>query len=300
MSLNKQKLNFLTALGPILGTLLAAMPALAAGPAPNPTSIGTRAFCEAFEAPDAPKFASCTAKDAGDPQVATAFEGAARLQHQCLELLNSALAAKHVKMDPVGARRCAAARQAFLQDPRRPPARRAAMGAACAAAFTGLQKTGERCESALDCAAGLACAGQGGGPPGTCAEPAKPGADCSGDAVNGSAVATLFGGLRAVCAAGAHCNGTACAADLGAKAKCSGTDADACGPGRRCLVGACAADLLGIKGDACSRPADCAAGFLCKNEACAPAATAGAKCSADDDCAGACRNGRCATRCGSK
>jgi hypothetical protein len=259
--------------------------------------LSTKTFCERFEAPSDPKAALCTGKFAADPTAAA--DASAHAVHQCLEILNSAISRGHLKMDGGLATRCADARRELLADPRRSLVRLAALRAACAQAFTGRVSKGEVCESALECAAGLVCAGKDGGPPGTCVEPKKRGALCSSDAVNGSALAALFGGMRSVCGSASHCAGTVCAKDLNRGAPCIGDGPSACGGGLRCVRGLCAEDQLGLTRERCGKSSDCAAGLRCVTGACAKAAAAGSACAADADCAGVCRKNRCESLCGS-
>jgi hypothetical protein len=213
-------------------------------------SLGTRAFCEAFEG-----------------------AGCKQLAHQCLELVNSGLASKHVKMDHAAAVKCVAARQAFVRDPRRGVAARAAMVAACTATLRGMQQKDQPCESALECAGDLVCAGKDGGPPGKCVAPLAAGSNCSADPVNASAVGVLFATVKTVCGAGSHCAGTTCAAD--SKTDCRNDDAAACGPGHRCVQSRCVEDRLGMAGDACNTSADCVGGAACAANKCASPAKAG-------------------------
>lgn len=187
----------------------------------------TREFCAAFEAP--PKDCPVDVKP---------------LEHQCLEILNSALSFKHVRFDPAAARRCAEARSAFVNDPARPAGKRAAVDAACDAAIVGLVQKGAACESALECAAGTVCASKDGGPPGKCVEPLARGATCSGDAINATALAAFFKTWRGVCGKGQHC-ASVCTPDLGAGAPCTGKDDGECGAGLRCEKGLCARETGG-------------------------------------------------------
>ena len=283
-----------------LAVAFAAVSAPLAARTAAPTT-GTRAFCEAFEQPADPRLHGCTGNDADDPAAAAAVAAATRAQHQCLELLNAAVEAKHLRMDQAGARRCAQARQAFLADPRQDAGKRSAADKACEATFIGLQKQGQACESPWECVQGLVCAGTDGGAPGTCRPPLARGVACSADVVNASAVAAAFAALRGVCGPGSHCAGTSCAADVRVGAACDAVhDPDICGNGFTCIRGVCAPKRLGGDGDACVASVDCAAGFRCelKTYACVAAAPNGATCAKDDDCAGACRKNRCAPRCG--
>ncbi len=264
---------------------------------------GTRAFCDAFEQIASPRLARCTEADREAPGVAAALDGRKRAHHQCLEVLNSALDAKRLKIDAAAADRCAIAHRAYAQDPKRPRDKLLYMRTVCDAAFIGLRGPGEACESPLECAEGLACVGLEGAPPGTCQQPLKLGRACVLDAINASGVAVLLADLRPVCGSGSHCASSSldsrCAKDLGEKAKCSGQDAFECGVGLRCAGGACVLSTLGESGAACAREGDCAAGFSCAKNLCTLAAAAGAACKSDDECRGACAGGKCISRCGS-
>ena len=240
-----------------------------------PAPVTVRWFCESFEGAGETPLAACNAA-AHDAKIAATLTDIDHAKHQCMELLSGPLAAKRLRFDAERARACVTARRAFVDDPGRPEARRAAMAAACDKATVGRRLNGEACGSALECVAGLACITGGRDGNGICAEPLKAGASCSTDQVNASAFAATIGATRSVCGRGSHCATASldsrCAKDLPAGAACGGLDLGECGPGFRCSDHACKLE---------------------------DHANAGAACKQDSDCRGVCDKGTCAARCGS-
>jgi hypothetical protein len=275
---------------------------LAARAAP---SFSAKAFCDGFEGAEVERlYGTCGAKDRSDPFVATRLERATRAKGQCRELLATSFSTGRVTTTQATAKQCLDARAAWAADRTRSRAAADRMRAACDAALVGLRKAGQSCDSAFECATGHACIGKRGGPPGTCRKPLPLGTSCDDDTLNASQLHALILDLRNVCGKGAHCgpqgSTLACRADLGEGKACQGQDRRECGVGLRCSDGTCTAETRGGGGEACKQAEDCDDGHYCSSKhRCEPKRAAGASCSAEHECKGLCRSGRCQAACGS-
>lgn len=275
---------------------------LAAHAAP---AFSAKALCDGFEGAEPERlYGNCSAKEKSAPFVATRLELAARAKGQCRELLATSFSTGRVTTTKAAAEACLDARAAWAADRTRSRGAADRMRAACDAALVGLRKEGQSCDSAFECAVGLACIGKRGGPPGTCRKPLPLGAACDDDALNASQLHALILDLRSICGKGAHCgpqgSTLACRADLGEGKACQGKDRRECGVGLRCSGGRCSAETRGGGGEACVQAEDCDDGHYCSSQnRCEQKRAAGASCSVEHECKGQCRSGSCQAACGS-
>lgn len=235
-------------------------------------------------------------------------------QQQC-ESASDLLDLPHVALDPDAVQACIAALEAASCGEL--AAQGLEIDAACQHYIAGTLGEGEACHGGAisDCAPGLSCVFADGTCPGICQAPAAactegscgPDAFCGSDdvchprAALGEACDSALVGFSNLtdepCAAGAHCEGSVCVADLAAGAACWGQSVHACGPDAACVCAdpdVCEGDAdysCGTPravGEACNMAFDCADGLYCdfgQGGLCAPRGGLGAAC---DDSFGAC------------
>lgn len=248
----------------------------------------------------------CKSWEGRDAKVRTLREKIQKSKQQCRELLSYSLSHKRIRLERSAADQCLKAYRDYSKDALRSKAAWLAARTACDAAIVGLARSGEVCDSAFECAPGLVCRGDKGGPPGRCQAVLNIGDACDDDALNASALHALLLDARGSCGAGAHCGiskdgSLRCAKDLALGAACSGSqDTKACGPGHACVGGICKLQDKQPSGGSCLSEEGCGLEFTCKNGSCIDKSVAKTACHQDQDCLGRCVKGRCQPFCGSK
>jgi hypothetical protein len=245
-----------------------------------------RALCEALHVlPEERRGACC--RSSSDPR-------ARELADACTQSFSAALSAGGVILRDDVTDACITALHVATTGcdwvgPQRPP-----LPEVCAGVVLGTLGAGARCRSHLECAAGLRCAG-------VCAPPAADGDACD-------PVVDVLAAYLPVDLDGAHppCRGRCvdgrCRAGVAAGGAC--TRQLECAAGLHCDGATCVDGALAAAGAACA-DAGCAAGSACLDHVCVARRPAGAACTRDLECAGACLRdgdgpGACGPGCGAK
>lgn len=186
-----------------------------------------KTFCEILHTIPATKKASC--KGSNHPGIL--------VTNSCAETLTAALAGGKIKLEKQAIERCRAATEQTLSDCGFADKFGVPLPKECDGIIQGTLKAGDECRSALECEAGLQCAGVGPNDVGRCAPPAPPGSLC-GTSVDALAVYTRQNSAeqtRPAC--DGYCDRNRCLRYLVAGEQCN---ADLqCGPGNSCQQGKC-------------------------------------------------------------
>ena len=246
---------------------------------PKKIDPAASALCAALHQAPAEKKASCCRS-----------APAIHFGSECTRVLSLALEQKTVTLKPTEA--CLTALSASYDgcdwvgpnEVRRPDT--------CAGLVVGQLELGKKCRSTLECAGGTRCFGAGPTAAGICAIPGGEGLACelSVDVLATYARQPIAPHLE--CAG--FCQRHRCETVLLDAGACSLDDQ--CPMGQRC-AGTCVSGVLGERGQKCV-PGGCATGLRCIAGSCGVPGAAGAFCSSDAECAGACRPTDAGRRCG--
>lgn len=169
-------------------------------------AYGARRFCDAFEGTEAQQeFVEDSKKSVKKTIVSEKSEKQARAIGQCRELLAAGISNRRVKLDPKSTQLCLKSRAVWLSDPEQGSTLKTSMMEACDRAIIGQQKLSDPCDSAFECAVGLVCVGNRGGPPGTCRRPLALNTTCDDSQVNASELHAIIAAMRPSCGANAYC-----------------------------------------------------------------------------------------------
>lgn len=219
-----------------------------------------------------------------------------RPETSCIATASAALAGGGVSIDEAALAECEGAARRALQTcdwvgnlSPQPPAE-------CGTLFVSAVEAEQRCRSSLECPAGLRCRGAGPTDAGVCRPPGGEGAYCNTgvDALAAAGAQTLD--AHPECAGWCRSNRCQPATPVG---KPCTTNAE-CGSQAHCDGKACRAGRA-LRGGSCA-DGGCADGLRCVGGSCIEPAGAGATCSSDLECRGAClredgADGRCGMRC---
>jgi hypothetical protein len=248
-----------------------------------------RRFCVALhDIPEERRAACCTEK----PGLVVTSE--------CERTLSAAIAVKAVALDAPGVEACERALRAAYEGCEWPGPFMPDVPDECLRVIRGLVPEGARCRSSLECEGDLRCQGATPTTTGRCHVPAVDGQRCGGSA---DTLAT-YTRQHDVDARHPECKGycsrTRCApiTEIGGACAVSA----ACGKSALCVGGKCVAAALPAIGEACLGDA-CQKGAVCVKGKCLARKAAGATCTTDFECLGACNKsdggavGTCGKRC---
>lgn len=259
--------------------------ALGAQSAQDGGRADVRSFCgDVYAADNARMSTRCLAKD-----IAIAQGMARAAGTLCTDDMNAAVARARVDFDADAAKHCIQ----MLQDS---PMTRASVYDTlfahypCDAVLLGQQAADQPCRFSVECQNGLACEGYAIGVDGTCKKPPAVGEAC---------IAQRFGTILSEsaahlhhpdCAAGAYCEGKACAPLVAPGKACVAPLS--CAGGLSCVMSKCV--KLSADGGGCFSTSDCVYGDWCDRTSgaargkCAPKRNTGADCPSPDACKGRC------------
>jgi hypothetical protein len=225
-----------------------------------------------------------------------ASKGLTSIRDQCIRTLSYSLQTKAVTVDPASIELCSAAVDKQLQGCDWVTPLSPAVPEQCTGIVRGTVEENAACRSSLECKDGLRCLSLGAKHIGACAKPLPDRALC------GLAIDQLAGYVREVdveshhpeCVGRClerHCNP---AAALGADCKYS----NACAAGAHCLNGKCSEKPLPPAGSPCDGN-QCAQGARCFKGKCIEPKPESAACASNEECRGACVQGKCLPKCSS-
>jgi len=254
--------------------------------ASTPDPRATR-LCDALYALPEQRRAACCGRS---PGLAFAAE--------CARNVTAALRGGAVMLDSDKLASCRPAQETALQGcewvgPAGPP-----LPEACQGLFTGQLDPGASCRSSLECKRGLRCRGLGPTQAGVCDAPGAPTTACDLGA-DTLAVYTRQE-LRDHPECAGVCLRRVCVAPLAEGGAC--TLNGQCGADAHCASGRCVAERFAHDGEQCV-PGACAPSSFCRGT-CQPRKQAGAPCTTDAECLGACitadagASNTCGMRCG--
>lgn len=246
---------------------------------PKAIDPSARALCTALHQMPAERRAACCSKGVS-----------AHFGDECARVVSLALEAKTVTLrDPAS---CIAAITAAHAGCDWVGPDGVAVPAACSGVLISNLAAGQKCRSTLECTTGLHCRGAGPTASGTCAPAGGVGMACE------LSVDVLGSYTRARSLRTPECEGACqrhrCEAVLTDGGACT-LDAQ-CPRGQRC-AGTCVSGENGAAGEPCV-PGGCVDGLRCVAGRCAAPLPAGAACTSDVECQGACLPGDAGRACG--
>jgi hypothetical protein len=217
----------------------------------------------------------------------------AKLIEICRTTIGRGLASGRLRIDPARIAGCLAAHKSGEHNaPRIAPQ--------CQDVAVGRQEMGAPCARSIECRLALACVH------GRCQAPPAAGGACLVEDTSADLIDFNLGG-HPDCATGTHCSllqGTICIPDAPDGAPCT---LEECAPTSTCINKRCAPDRPLNAGEACMADLHCGPGGYCRFDmhdpsvvpVCAGRKPAGQPCERVSQCLGTCRDGRCASLCGS-
>jgi hypothetical protein len=253
---------------------------------PEPIAVK---LCEALHAnPEKARAACCSEQPAFTPT------------SECIRVVSGALQLKAVTLDVAAVDRCVADLEKAYAGCDWVGSHKIVPPESCDLVFRGTLPEGKRCRSSLECLDGLHCAGVGPTDAGRCKAPADDNSAC------GVAVDVLERYTRQQNPERKHaacrgiCDRQRCVAQPPVGAPCKASIS--CGPDRACVADKCAPARHQKVGEACA-DGECDKGLYCIKGKCVGPQPAGAECSTEFECIGAClvsdggTKGKCGRRC---
>jgi hypothetical protein len=222
---------------------------------------------------------------------------------ECARVVSAALQSKAVSLDAVDVDKCVADLGQTYAGCDWVGSHKIVPPPSCEGILHGTIKEGASCRSSVECLDGLRCAGVGPTSVGRCESPGDEGASCGGSVdVLDRYTRQQKSELKHPACKGI-CDRHRCVPTPAVGAPCKASVS--CGPGKACVNDKCAVARVQKRGDPCA-DGECDAGLYCIKGRCVGPQPAGAECSTEFECVGACllsdggTKGKCGKRCGAR